>query len=259
MTAHSVDRGWPLRSNPYTRSDHAAGLKAKSAALIDETQVLRRCAQYRDAFSGTAISCPAAFLGFDAVAAWICRHRVTVDVSTNAELDWAAAAGILPAQIVVHAQDASARATCRAANARAARFVVGSSEQIEALADATDERTQVVIDSTDDAVGGLASEVLAHRQLELIGMHCRLSADDTIGSLSLRRTIAEMAWVRRRYGVLLTRVSVADLDVGDRCEPWIIGRIAEAIHEVIGDACARHRYPRPALTVAPSRLALLPV
>jgi hypothetical protein len=27
---------------------------------------------------------------------------------------------------------------------------------------------------------------------------------------------------------------------------------------LVGEACARHRYPRPALTVSPSRDALLP-
>ena len=41
-------------------------------------------------------------------------------------------------------------------------------------------------------------------------------------------------------------------------ELGILRRVAEAIGEVVGEACARHRYPRPALTVSPSRVALLP-
>jgi diaminopimelate decarboxylase len=49
------------------------------------------------------------------------------------------------------------------------------------------------------------------------------------------------------------------LEVGERClQPRILRCVAEAIGEVIGDACARHRYPRPALTVSPGRAALLP-
>ena len=38
----------------------------------------------------------------------------------------------------------------------------------------------------------------------------------------------------------------------------ILRRVAEAIGEVVGEACAHHRYPRPALTLSPSRAALLP-
>jgi diaminopimelate decarboxylase len=71
--------------------------------------------------------------------------------------------------------------------------------------------------------------------------------------------IAAMSGIRREHGILLTRVSVAGLEVGERClQPRILRCVAEAIGEVIGDACARHRYPRPALTVSPGRAALLP-
>jgi diaminopimelate decarboxylase len=75
--------------------------------------------------------------------------------------------------------------------------------------------------------------------------------------LTLSRAIGEMSWIRRRHDVLLTQISLANLDVGQRCERWILRRVAGAISEVIDDACARHRFPRPALTLAPSRGALL--
>jgi len=75
--------------------------------------------------------------------------------------------------------------------------------------------------------------------------------------LTLSRAIGEMAWIRRRHDVLVTQLSVANLDVGVRCERWILRRVTGAISEVIADACARHRFPRPALTLAPSRGALL--
>jgi hypothetical protein len=69
--------------------------------------------------------------------------------------------------------------------------------------------------------------------------------------------IDEMSWIRRRYDVLVSQISIANLDVGERCERWILRRVIGAISEVIDDACARHRFPRPALTLAPSRGALL--
>ncbi len=53
-----------LSMDPLTRSDHAAGLKAEPLAPVDETVVLRRCAQYRDGFKGTAVSFPAALLRY---------------------------------------------------------------------------------------------------------------------------------------------------------------------------------------------------
>jgi diaminopimelate decarboxylase len=49
------------------------------------------------------------------------------------------------------------------------------------------------------------------------------------------------------------------MDVGEHgLELGILRRVAEAVGEVVGEACARYRYPRPALTVSPSRVALLP-
>ncbi len=103
----------------------------------------------------------------------------------------------------------------------------------------------------------MASDVLAHKELDLVGLHCRLEPGDVVGALTLSRAIGEMAWIRRRYDVLVTQISLADLDVGQRCERWVLRRVAGAISEVIDDACARHRFPRPALTLAPSRGALL--
>ncbi len=103
----------------------------------------------------------------------------------------------------------------------------------------------------------MASDVLAHKELDLVGLHCRLEPGDVVGALTLSRAIGEMAWIRRRYDVLVTQVSLADLDVGQRCERWVLRRVSGAISEVIDEACARHRFPRPALTLAPSPGALL--
>jgi hypothetical protein len=259
MTAHSLDQ---MRSPPrdvIARIGRRVGPNAKSLALVEETAALRRCTVYRNAFKGTAVSYPATFLGVDAIAAWMRRHRVTVDVTTGAQLNHALAAGIEPQRIVIHPANGAEATIRRAVDAGAARFVVSSSQQIAILAASAHRVLPVVLDATDNAVGGLAAEVLAHEAFDLIGLHCRLNPDDPVGALTLRGAVAEMAWIRRRRGVLLSRITLAGLDVGERCEPWIVRRVAEAIDEAIGDACARHRYPRPALTVAPTCAAPLPV
>jgi len=92
MTAHSLNL-WSLPAGILERFEHGARLDAKPLALVDETVALRRCALYRKAFKGIAVSYPAALLEFDALAAWIRRERVTVDVTNAGELDRAIADG----------------------------------------------------------------------------------------------------------------------------------------------------------------------
>lgn len=240
-----------------THPNHAAVPKAKTLVQVDETVVLRRCAQYRDGLKGTAVSFPAALLRFTSVRDWVRRQRVAVDVATDGELAQAVVAGTEPGRIVVHPREASGEPTRRAVNVDAGRFVVGSDRHVARLAAHTQRRKQVLVDAAADDVGILASDVLARRELNLIGVHCRLEPGDVISALTLSRAIGEMSWIRRRYDVLVTQISIANLDVGERCERWILRRVADAISEVIDDACARHRFPRPALTLAPSHGALL--
>jgi Pyridoxal-dependent decarboxylase, pyridoxal binding domain len=260
MTLRSLDHMWSLPGDILARFEHGAQLDAKSLALVDETVALRRCGLYRDAFKGAAVAYPARLLGFDALAAWIRRHGITVDVASAADLDRAMAAGIEPMRIVMHPGDEAAASIRRGVDAGAARFVVGASPQIAIMAASAEQVQRVVVDTTDHAGGTLASEVLTHPELDLIGLHCNLDdSDDAIGTVKLRQMVAEMSRIRREHNVLLTRVSLAGLDVGEHwLEPRILRRVAEAMGEVIGDACARHRYPRPALTLSPSPAALLP-
>lgn len=230
---------------------------ARPLALVDETVALRRCALYRDGFKGTAVSYPAALLRFNAVAAWMLTHRVTVDVATAGELDRALAAHVDPRRIVVCPRDVGVEPIRRAVKAGAARFVVSSRRQIEILAEDA-RRIPVVIDMA--SADALVSEVLAHRGLDLVGLHRRLDdPDDGIGAVKLRQMIAEMWRIRRTHGVLLTRISLAGMDIGEwGLVPRILRRVAEATEEVIGETCAHYRHPRPALTVAPRHSALLP-
>jgi diaminopimelate decarboxylase len=246
-----------LSMDLLTRSDDAARPKAKPLAPVDEAVVLRRCAQYRDGFKGTAVSYPAALLRFTTVRDWIQRQRVAVDVTTDGELAQAVVAGTEPGRIVMHSREGQGEPSRRAVNIEAGRFVVSSSRHVARLAALTQRRQQVFVDANADTVGGLVSDVLAHRELDLVGLHCRLDSGDVVGALTLSRAIGEMSWIRRRYDVLVTQITLANLDVGQRCERWILRRVTGAISEVIDDACARHRFPRPALTLAPSRGALL--
>jgi diaminopimelate decarboxylase len=260
MTAHSLDRLWLLSTDVAAQCETSAQADTKSRVLVDGTVVLRRCALYRDAFRYIAVSLPAELLRFEAVAEWARRQRVTVDVTTADELDHAISAGISPRRVVMHLASGTAAPIRRAANAGVGRFVVRSSQQIAIIASCAEQTQRVVVDVTTASAGALASEVLAHHHLDLIGLHCTLGAtDDAIGAVRQRGMIPEMARMRRAYGVLLTRVSLAGVDFDEGwLEPRVLRKVGEAIDEVIGDECARYRYPRPALTLSPTPAALLP-
>ncbi|AEV73971.1 hypothetical protein MycrhN_3450 [Mycolicibacterium rhodesiae NBB3] len=237
-----------------TRADRAPGPQAKLLAPVDETAVLDRCAQYRDGLKGAGVSFPAALLRFTTVREWMRRQRVALHVTTDGELALAVVAGTEPGRIVIHPHEGLGRPTHRTVGAR---VVVSSSGQVARLAAPAGERRQVLVDATADDVSALASEVLAHGRLDLVGLHCRLALGDVVGALTVSRAIGEMSWIQRRHDVLVTQISVANLDVGQRCERWILRRVVGAISEVIDDACARHRFPRPGLTLAPTCGALL--
>ena len=101
-------------------------------------------------------------------------------------------------------RDAAAASIRHAVNAEAARFVVSSSQQIAILADSADPIQRVVIDATDEAGGTLVSEVLAHRGLDLIGLHCRSTTTTRSAPSNCERMIAEMSRIRREHAILLT-------------------------------------------------------
>lgn len=226
-------------------------------ALLDETVVLRRCALWRSAFKRSAVSFPAELLGFDPAAAWMRRHRVTVDVMTAAELNLALASGIRSAQLVMHPRNAAAIA--RAGMGRVARLVIDSDQEAAALARGLQRREHVLV-GAGPGMPAVVAEVLRYRQLDLIGLHCAADpSHDPIGLGALRSAVVEMAMIRRRHSVLLSRISLAGLDGGlFGLHPWALRRVADAFGEVLEEQCARYRFPRPALTVTPSVHALLP-
>ncbi|MGV0675176.1 hypothetical protein ABQE62_03165 [Mycolicibacterium fortuitum] len=226
-------------------------------ALLDDTVVLRRCALWRGSFKGTSVSYPAHLLGFGPTNEWMRRHRVTVDVVTAAEFNLALASGIRSAQLVMH--PCNAAAISRAVVGQAARLVIDTDEQAAAVARGARRRERVFV-GAGDTRDPVIAEVLAHRRLDLVGLHCTADPlDDPIGFGALRSAVAAMATIRRRHSVVLSRISLAGLDGGRLClRPWALRRVAEALDEVLDDQCARYRYPRPELTVAPSLSALLP-
>jgi diaminopimelate decarboxylase len=61
---------------------------------------------------------------------------------------------------------------------------------------------------------------------------------------------AQMVRISREHAVMLTRLSLGDVDLADFADPPALRRAADLIDGVVEDGCARFRYPRPALTVS---------
>ena len=227
---------------------------------LDVTIALRRCATYRKALRAGAISYPAGVLWMAPVSNWVKRHGVSVDVTTADELEVAVAEGISPPRLVMHCVDATARPIRLAVNAGVGRFVVHSGQQIGLLASCAQRPQRLLIDVTNRTADALAAEIMASQRLDLIGLHCRLGdADRETAGDRVKEMIAQMSWIRGKHDVILTRVSLAEFHAAEAgCDRSYLRGVSDDLDEAIDDACARYRYPRPALVVAMRRSALSP-
>lgn len=235
------------------------GASALNHARLEEAVALRRCAMYRNAFRGNTVGYPADALRLDAVAAWIRRERVTVDVTDCEGLDWAVVAGIDPSRVVLHRiEDASGS---NAVDYGVGRFIVDAVEQVAILGPRRGRgKRRILVAALDDGLDGLLSAVTADRRLELIGLHCRADGVDLVELAQIIfETIGVMARVRRERAIVLPRLSLGDVDLTEYgADPRSVRLAAELIDDVVEEGCAEFRYPRPALTVSPTPSALLP-
>jgi diaminopimelate decarboxylase len=241
----------PLEAIADRRVD--IGSRLATDIRLDEAIALRRCAMYRKVFRGTAIGYPAAAIRLDAIAGWMRRERVTVDVASADELDWAVVAGIHPSHIVMHGLDEAAGLIALGVG----RVIVESAEQMAMLRPCATGPQAVLVDVTDAC---LDRPLMVDRRVTFHGLHYRADGADIAGLADIISSmIAEMAGISRKWGGVLSRMSVGGVDLTDgEIDPRRLRRVAQTINEITEEACIRFRYPRPALTLSPSRTALLP-
>lgn len=211
---------------------------------------------YRRAFPWSGITVPAAALGRPGVAAAVKKGGHCVDVHSDEELTLAVTAGIAPVRIVVHDDAGNSGLIRRGVTLGTGRFVIGSTETASTLARCVPEPHRVFAEvTTDDRK--VVNAVLANPGLQLIGLHVRMeSATPPMRRYTevVAELIAQMAEIRYEHGVLLTRVSVAG---GGALHPHPLTRgsltdVAAGVEDAVDDACARFRFPRPALVLAPT-------
>jgi diaminopimelate decarboxylase len=252
-----------------------AAHRAALASASPERALLHRCETYRKSFPMTEIALPAYALRNLAVAKWARDQRLAIDLRTGQELAVAIAAGIHPARMTVHADDMTDSQLRATASLEPGCVAVSSMSQVDLLASAG-RRTQGVFVCVTDVnapvltVAGAKKRgfrfdsiefecaveaVLAARRLNLIGLHCDVGSEENdfvSYPAAIGHMIAEMTQIRRRDGVLLTRLGLG----GGRAVPsgdWAIElpALATQIEQSVDDACATLRFPRPLVVLSP--------
>ena len=210
---------------------------------------------YRDACAPADVSFPAAALRASAVARWLRRHRLAVDVRTPAELHSAISAGIHPLSITAYADRLDRGGIRRAGATGVGRVVLSRSDQITPL-HAKDPQNVLwhMADTATNYSERALDAAFSCRSTTLIGLACDVAmASD--GGLAcptvIANTIAAMDYIRCRHGVLLTRLLLEVTDVlAVNDSPRVDRALAEAIGDAVGDACASLRFPCPAIVMA---------
>ncbi|MFD4469452.1 diaminopimelate decarboxylase [Rhodococcus sp. NPDC058505] len=252
--------------------------------LLDERDVRYRCRVYRDTFPEAEIAYAGKALLTRAVAAWIADEGLSLDVCSAGELAIALSAGVDPRRIILHGNVKTSADLTAARSARVGRIVVDSPTEITMLSASSAPRQNVLVRVTPGVDAGTHRAVttgiddqkfgfpLAHDQavdairrilgqprLNLIGLHCHLGSqivDTECYGVALDRLIATMAQVRLDHGTILTQLNLGgghgvSYRAGDPAlDP---SALAETIEDVLDDACARHRFPRPRIVLEPGR------
>jgi diaminopimelate decarboxylase len=209
---------------------------------------------YRRAFPGTAFTLAAAALRQSDVARAVKRRRQVVAVHSCEELDSVLSAGIPPSRIVMHDDGITAAPIRRAFNAGTGRLVLGCCQQVSVMAACAGRPPRILVDVTTDCADRTIAAVVARPRFELIGLHAALAPDAHLGAYAdtAARMIATMSHVRREYGTIMTRVSLAGGEVlSDGTVPASVLRWMSAdLQDALDEACGRYRFPRPALILA---------
>jgi diaminopimelate decarboxylase len=212
-------------------------------------------AEYRTDFRAAAITCPAELLRQTGVVAAVMKHSHAVDVRCLDELDLATSLGIQVARIVVHDDGRTAALIRCGVNAGVGRIVMARQEQIKVLANCVERPQRILVDITAGGADATIGAVFACRRLDLVGLHVRLAPGSGLTEYvdAVARLVAEMAWIRRHRDVILTRASLEGGAVVSRTtvDRDALRALSAALEDAFDDACARFRFPRPALILAP--------
>jgi diaminopimelate decarboxylase len=222
-------------------------------ASADGTDLARRCDAWQNALPRAEIVYPARVLTSAATAKWV-RNQIRdrnarVGVRDERELALAIAAGIRPAQVVCHGENAAPRTFWHAVGLGVGLFVVNAERQLLTISACAPEPQSVLVDVAAAQVDGLIAAVIATERLELSGLHCQLhNVGQVIGDVG--RVIGQMVQSFRDHAMALSRLSLA-LSEPVNGSPEAVRAHVEAIGGALENRCWRLGVPYPVLMVSP--------
>jgi diaminopimelate decarboxylase len=232
-------------------------VRVRSAAPEDSTRastdaghsdVDARCSRWRKAFRDAHVAYPATVLAIPRAAKWVRERGCDVDAHSPQGISFAMSAGVAPARVIFHCNNATGRTITDALSVGIGQFIVDSESGVVMLGACADRPHDVLVDVTGGGTDGLVAAVLAEHQLTLTGFYSE--ADNAADAVL--PVFERLADVRSRRGLLLRRIGVAVRN-GRLTSPE---SLAEAIREAVDEGCARFRLPRPSLTVFPDWITL---
>jgi diaminopimelate decarboxylase len=257
------------------------------AYIVDEADVRSRCRSYVAAFGDGEVAYAGKAFLCRAMASWIAQEGLSLDVCSAGELAVARSVNFPPERIILHG-NAKTPGDLRAAfGYGVGRIVIDAASEIARLAAQSPVRQRVLIRVTpgvdahahravatgvedqkfgfslrSGAAADAANRVLAHPELELIGLHCHLGSqltDLTAYEVAARKLIGLMAALRDTRGIVLSELNMG----GGHAVPYLAGDpdfdlagFAERVRRVVRDECARLRLPRPHLVIEPGRAVI---
>jgi diaminopimelate decarboxylase len=232
------------------------------------------------------------------VAHWVSEEGLRLDTSSGGELAVAMRAGLQGRQLALHGNNKSDAELNRALDLEVGRIVVDSLDELQrvgALAQARGATANVMLRLTpgvhahthefiatahEDQKFGLSlapsssgeespaaqavAAALGHPCIRLLGVHSHIGSQifESAGfELAARRLLGFLAEVRDRHGVELK-----ELDLGggygiaytEADTPRSPAAIAQAMADVVGEACAEHGLRAPRISIEPGRAIVGP-
>jgi hypothetical protein len=222
-------------------------------ASLDGTDLARRCDAWQNALPHAEIVYPARVLTLAATAKWVrsqIRDRnARIGVREQRELALAIAAGIRPAQVVCHCENADTRTFWHAMGLGVGLFIVNAERQLVTISACSPQPQSVLVDVAAAQVNELIAAVIATERLKLIGLHCQLdNVGQVIGDIS--RVIGQMVQSFPDHAMGLSRLSVAVSEPVHGSSEAVRAHV-EAIRGALENKFRRLGVPYPILMLSP--------
>ncbi|PRY13937.1 diaminopimelate decarboxylase [Kineococcus rhizosphaerae] len=295
--AHRTGSPWPRSARTVGGDVRVAGVALADVAatfgtpvhVLDETEVRARARTYREHFGADGVFYAAKAFTCRALVRWLADEGLGMDVCSAGELRTALDGGLPAHRTLLHGVAKSPADLRAAMEAGVGRIVLDSPDDADLVASLlpAGARQQVLLrlvpgisagahpkvrTATPDQqfgtatadVDGFVDRVLAHRSLELVGLHCHLGSQITeIAPYQEAALVMAgvLARVRNRHGLVLREL---DLGGGHGIahrpgEPGLdVADLARCLRRELRDACDAHGLRVPHLSVEPGRAVVGP-